>query len=188
MKNLTKILGLIAMLTLVSCGSKSPNMSKINDCINESKCQDLGETPVVDNSLELTFDRLATGVESITYKGAKLTLLNTGDGWKTFARVDDFINPGIFVYKLRRILILTRSGLVHEFVELKTTGQQFRHATIEVFNGLANHAEVTNNWGDTPGLSDDELETFEIEDNELLFDTGEETTLEFTEDFLNGVE
>ena len=76
MKELTKILGLLAMLTLVSCGSKPTNMEDLGSCINGDKemCQDLGddtppttpvEPPVLEEELVMTDIKTITVEERI---------------------------------------------------------------------------------------------------------------------------
>ena len=81
MKNLTKILGLLAMMTLVSCGSGSPSKANLDKCINESICKDLGETPVVE---ELEF--LVENFETVHFMGAPVKFFDTGNAGADFIR------------------------------------------------------------------------------------------------------
>ena len=67
MKNLTKILGLLSLVLMVSCGSKSTSMKDLGSCINGDKevCRELGdETPPTETPVA---DFVMTDIETITY-------------------------------------------------------------------------------------------------------------------------
>ena len=81
MKNLTKILGLLAMMTLVSCGSGSkgsPSLEEAELCINgdEAACEKIVETPVAPVVEELEF--LVENFASVEFNNITTTFFDVG--------------------------------------------------------------------------------------------------------------
>ena len=78
MKDLTKILGLLAMMTLVSCGSGSPSKANLDKCINESICKDLGDTPVVEEPIVEPLEFLVENFASVEFNNITTTFYDVG--------------------------------------------------------------------------------------------------------------
>ena len=79
MKNLTKILGLLSLVLMVSCGSGSkgsPSIENMEDCINGLGCETPVETPVAPVVEELEF--LAENFESVEFNNITTTFYDTG--------------------------------------------------------------------------------------------------------------
>ena len=98
MKNLTKILGLLAMLTLVSCGSGSkgsPSLEEAEMCINgdEAACEKIVETPVTPPVVEPPVVQISMdNIQGVWFEGVEIEFFNAApqgnDFYTEFKRFD----------------------------------------------------------------------------------------------------
>ena len=100
MKNLTKILGLLAMLTLVSCGSGSkgsPSLEEAEMCINgdEAACEKIVETPVAPPVVEPPVVQISMdNIQGVWFEGVEIEFFNAApqgnDFYTEFKRFDEY--------------------------------------------------------------------------------------------------
>ena len=91
MKNLTKIIGLLSLVFMVSCGSNSPRMENVGDCINGDIeiCNEMRADFVMTDIKTITygtdpvytFDKL-TALGVLKFKTGTIIFGGEGEGWR----------------------------------------------------------------------------------------------------------